>query len=174
MIARGPRYDTSACFALAGAVGLAAVSALHAAWALGSSWPAPDRKGLAGLVAGTDTMPGPIECCAVSVALAAASAVTAGAGGEHRAARLARIGVATALLARGVCGLTGQTRLLVPWTPSPHFTELDRRVYGPLCVVLAALAAARHTPQFRKNRRLAAQGGRHARRVRRVAGREPL
>jgi hypothetical protein len=33
-------------------------------------------------------------------------------------------------------GVTGWTVLLVPWTPSRHFQNLDRRFYGPFCLAL--------------------------------------
>ena len=86
--------------ALTGAAGLATAAGLHAAWATGSSWPATDRTRLADSVAGTPAMPEPSACWAVAATLAAAAGVTAGAGGQHQLAVLARAGVATALLAR--------------------------------------------------------------------------
>jgi len=129
-------------YALAAAAGLAAVSALHAAWATGSCWPAVDRRSLADTVAGARDMPGPAACLAVSAALAAAAAVTAGVGGEQPLAVTARAAVAVTLSARAATGLTGGTHLLVPWTPSARFVDLDRRLYGPCCGLLAALVAA--------------------------------
>lgn len=126
-------------FALGAAAGLAAVSALHAVWATGSCWPAADRQGLADAVAGTQQMPGPAACWSLSAALAAAAALNAGAGAGQRVAIVARAGVAATLLARAITGLSGRTHLLVPWTPSQRFIELDRRFYGPCCGLLAAL-----------------------------------
>jgi hypothetical protein len=128
--------------AAAGAGGLAVASALHAAWALGAAWPAPDRQTLAAVVAGTAEVPGAGACWLVAGALAAAAAVTAGVGGTHPIAIVARAGVTTALLTRAATGLTGQTHRLVSWTPSPRFAALDRRWYGPACGVLGVLAAA--------------------------------
>lgn len=128
--------------ALAGAAGLAAAAGLHAAWATGSSWPAPDRTRLADSVAGTPTMPPAAACWAVAATLAAAASITAGAGGQHRLAVLARAGAATALLLRAATGLTGRTRLMVPWTPSQHFVHVDRQVYGPICALLGSLTAS--------------------------------
>jgi len=127
--------------ALTGAAGLATAAGLHAAWATGSSWPATDRTRLADSVAGTPAMPEPSACWAVAATLAAAAGVTAGAGGQHQLAVLARAGVTAALLARAATGLTGRTHLLVPWTPSQHSVHLDRRVYGPTCAILGTLTA---------------------------------
>jgi hypothetical protein len=41
---------------------------------------------------------------------------------------------------RGALGLAGRTDLLVPWSTSARFREIDRRFYGPLCVTMAVLA----------------------------------
>ncbi len=87
-------------------------------------------------------MPNAAACWAVAAALAAAAGVTAGAGRQHRLAVLARAGVTAALLVRAATGLTGRTHLLVPWTPSQHFVDLDRRVYGPTCALLGTLTAS--------------------------------
>ena len=46
-------------------------------------------------------------------------------------------GVALVLAGRGAVGVAGRTGSIVPWTPSAHFTELDKRRYGPLCILLA-------------------------------------
>lgn len=134
--------------AVAGAVGLAGIAGLHAAWATGSSWPAADRARLADSVAGTTAMPDAAACWTVAAALALAAGVTAGIGGQHQLAVLARAGVTAALLLRAATGLTGRTHLLVPWTPSQHFVHLDRRMYGPTCALLGSLTATslRHWP----------------------------
>jgi len=120
---------------------LAAASVVHATWALGGSWPAADRRSLAESVAGSAEMPGALACGVVSAALAAAAALTAGVGADHSVAVLSRAAVAAALLARAGTGLAGRTGLLVPWTPSQHFVELDRRLYGPVCGVVGTLVA---------------------------------
>lgn len=85
----------------------------------------------------TEQMPPAVACFAVAGVLATAGLVV-GAGGQRWPARLARVGVAAGLLIRGVTGVTGRTRLLVPWTPSPSFQDLDRWCYGPLCLALGA------------------------------------
>lgn len=138
--------------ALASSSALAALAALHALWGLGAAWPAADRERLAELVAGTEQVPAPAACFVVAGGLATAAALVAGAGGQPGRrwaplARLARAGVAAGLLARGIAGVTGHTRLLVPWTPSAPFQALDRRRYGPFCLVLGAAVATSAGPR---------------------------
>ncbi|WP_199425329.1 DUF3995 domain-containing protein [Actinotalea solisilvae] len=124
-----------------GSAVLAAAAALHAVWAAGSAWPARDRRELANLVAGTDEFPGPVPCIAVAGALTLAAAlVTSEAGGAR--GRAARAALTVGFAVRGVAGAAGATRVLVPWTPSDRFVAMDRRFYGPLCLVIAALVAA--------------------------------
>lgn len=81
-------------------------------------------------------MPPAAACFGAAGALVVAAGLVAGAGGQRRPVRLARAGVATGLLIRGVLGVTGLTRLLVPWTPTANFRNLDRWRYGPLCLTL--------------------------------------
>jgi hypothetical protein len=133
---------------LLGATVLAGLSALHLAWAAGSSWPAGDRHELAEVMAGRDEVPSSAACVVVGVGLGCAAALVAGAGRDAPAARLARVGLAAGFLGRGVAGLTGNTRRLVPWVPQDRFVQLDRRYYGPLCCAIA-LSAARATGQPR-------------------------
>jgi hypothetical protein len=117
---------------------LLAIGGLHVAWALGSSWPAPDQASLGELVAGrTDSsLPGPAACLAVAGLVA---------GRPHRRPGLQRAGaagVAAVLAVRASAGLAGRTDLLVPGSVSPRFRRLDRRCFSPLCLALAAAAAS--------------------------------
>lgn len=133
--------------AVAGSAGLLALAGLHAAWGAGAAWPFRDRAALADAVVGAPDVPGPAACLAVSGALAAAGALVGGFPARRPALR--RLGVAgvTAVLAgRGALGLAGRTRLISPASASPRFTRLDRRVYSPLCLALAALAAQSALP----------------------------
>jgi hypothetical protein len=50
------------------------------------------------------------------------------------------------LTGRGALGLTGKTRLVSPSSASERFGRLDRRVYSPLCLVLAGLSALSALP----------------------------
>jgi len=43
-----------------------------------------------------------------------------------------------ALAGRVAVGVAGRTGSIVPWTPSTHFNDLDKRCYGPLCILLAS------------------------------------
>lgn len=120
-----------------GSAGLFAASALHVGWGAGASWPVADRRDLARLVAGTDTPPGPRASFAVAAALGCAAIISA-----RNDLRIVRAGVGLALVGRGVAGMAGRTRWLVPWTPAPRFVELDRRLYGPVSAGLGALVLA--------------------------------
>lgn len=125
---------------------LAAMAALHVGWGFGTSFPFSDRARLADSVAGTTDVPGRRECFTVAALLAGAAGLVADVipvDGTLR--RTGTVGVALVLAGRGAAGLTGNTGSIVPWTPSAHFVELDKRYYGPLCLLLAvgALLAAR-------------------------------
>lgn len=122
---------------------LAALSALHVAWGLGSSFPCADRTELADVVAGSSEVPPPGACYAVATALSGAAVLVAGAAPlPSRWRRTALVGVAAVLGGRGVLGLGCGTARIVPWRPSERFTTLDRRYYGPLCIALSAGALA--------------------------------
>jgi hypothetical protein len=99
------------------------LSAAHALWATGSSWPLKDRTKLANAVQGTDTVPGPAWCLAVSAGLAAG-------------VRFAPRATAVAFAARGVIGLARPT--LLPAGDKPPFPTLNARLYSPGCLILAA------------------------------------
>ena len=131
-----------AAFAVPATAGLLAAAALHAAWGTGASWPLPDRAALADAVIGRSEVPGPAACFAVSAALATAAAATAGWPARFPAVRRLAVGSVTAVLAgRGVLGLAGRTAMVSPGSESARFTRLDRRVYSPVCLALAVLAA---------------------------------
>jgi hypothetical protein len=126
---------------LAGAVVLGSLAALHLAWAAGATWPAGDRARLADSVAGLPRMPGRLACWIVAVGLGAAAAAVSGIGGRRHLVQFARVCIAAAFLVRGAAGVAGRTRWLIRWTPSARFVVLDRRYYGPLCLLIGASAA---------------------------------
>ncbi len=122
--------------------GLAGLAGLHVAWAAGSSWPLPDEAALADAVIGHDRVPSPAASLLVAGALAAGSAVVAGRPARaRRVQRIGATGVVAVLSMRGALGVAGLTHLVSPGSSSPRFLRLDRRVYAPLCLTLAALAA---------------------------------
>jgi hypothetical protein len=122
------------------AMGLAAASALHLAWAAGSTFPVSSSRELAELVVGTEEMPGPVACAAAAGALAISATSVAMRGPWAR--RIASI-TAAALLLRGAGGLAvGALHL---GRATEQFRTWDRRLYSPLCIALgggAALAAS--------------------------------
>jgi hypothetical protein len=123
-----------------GGCGLAGLAGLHAAWAAGSSWPFASRAELADAVVGTPDVPGPVACLAVSAALGTAAAFADGWPARHQALRRTGVaGAATVLAMRGGLGLAGRTDVIAPGSVSARFRRLDRTVYSPLCLLLAAL-----------------------------------
>lgn len=126
--------------AVKAAVTLAGIGALHIAWGRGSHFPLRSRKDLATAVFAGEEFPSTAACYVVGAALITASALTLGVGGRHWWARAGVNTVAGVLAIRGVAGVTGQTKNFFPDTRgAKKFAELDRKVYGPLCLVLAAL-----------------------------------
>jgi len=117
---------------------LAALSALHGAWAFGSSFPFRGRAELADAVVGTPAVPPPSACLSVAGALAGAAALIADVvPAPTILRRTAIVGVASALGVRGVLGLVGRTEALVPGSNSERFVRLDRQIYAPLCLSLS-------------------------------------
>lgn len=125
-------------------VGMLAAAALHVAWGRGSSFPAPDHETLAEAVIGARRgsgatsgpgVPSPMACYGVAAALAV-GAVGINTRGPWR--RLVALGVVAALGGRGAAGAAG---LMPQDDTSPVFRRWNHRLYSPLCLVLAALAA---------------------------------
>jgi hypothetical protein len=118
---------------------LATIAALHVGWGLGASFPFHDRQQLADSVAGSSATPGRRDCFAVAGLLAGAAGLVADVLPLGPTARRAGVlGVALVLTGRGAVGVAGRTGSIVPWTPSAHFNGLDKRYYGPLCLLLAS------------------------------------
>lgn len=126
------------------AVLLLAIAALHLAWAAGSTFPAASERDLARMVAGfegQEHMPPRPASALVAVALATAAYVALALAslcawplwGWSLAA--AGIILAFVFLARGVAAYLPAWRAKVPQEP---FATLDRRYYGPLCLVIGA------------------------------------
>jgi hypothetical protein len=118
---------------------LATIAALHVGWGCGASFPFDDREQLADSVAGSSATPGRRDCLAVAGLLACAAGLVADVlplGTTPRRAGV--LGVALVLAGRGAFGVAGRTGTIVPWTPSAHFNNLDKRYYGPLCLLLSS------------------------------------
>jgi hypothetical protein len=132
---------------VATAAALGALAGLHVAWGLGSSFPFRDADELADAVVGRRAVPPPGACFAVAGALLAATALVADVGGLPRSVqRLGVGGVAAVLATRAALGFAGRTDLAVPGSASPRFRRLDRGVYSPLCLALAAGALTARRP----------------------------
>jgi hypothetical protein len=122
---------------------LSALGVLHLVWATGSSWPLPDTDEWAGAVSGRPPgqNPGPVACVTVAALLGTAAALV---GGHPRSrpgvSRLGSAGVVATFMLRGALGLAGRTDLVSPGSTSARFRAADRRLYGPLCLAIAATA----------------------------------
>lgn len=123
---------------------LLAIGGLHVLWATGSRWPLPDREQFADTIAGRPAgkAPGPAACLAVAGLLGTAAALVSGRPrGAPIISRVGSAGVVGVLGTRGSLGLAGRTDLVAPGSTTERFRELDRRIYAPLCLAIAALAA---------------------------------
>ena len=83
-------------------------------------------------------MPSAGACLAVAALLSLGGSLVAGwPGGKSRLQRVGAAGVAATLAVRGLISVFG----LMPLT-SETFLWWDRRLYSPLCLLLAVLSAA--------------------------------
>jgi len=122
---------------------LAAIAALHLAWAARVWWPVREEAALARTIAGfrgIDRMPGPLACMVVAVAVLACLVLAADLSFAPGLTRLPSWIAATAsgiagtvFLGRGIAGFTPFWARLTPEEP---FRTLDRRYYSPLCILL--------------------------------------
>jgi hypothetical protein len=121
---------------------LAALAALHAAWALGWHWPGGDERAFAERVIGHGVTEAPPAAAtwAVAVALLAGAGVVraVATGSESRLLRRATWGVAGVLLARGAVFIP----LDLIGGLDEIYDRLDLAIYSPLCLALGAGAAA--------------------------------
>ncbi len=125
------------------ATALGGLAVLHLVWANGSSFPFSSRAELAEAVIGSESVPGPAACAAVAAGLSSAALLVGGRRLVPPRLRRVGVGVVTATLAtRGVLGLVGRTDVVSPVSTSARFRRLDRRLFAPLCLALAAGAAS--------------------------------
>jgi Protein of unknown function (DUF3995) len=124
------------------AAALLALALLHAYWARGGVWPAADEAELAQWAIGEihrTRMPPPraIALVAASLFLAAVDAVALGLPLDGLVDRLvvwSGVGLTGVFALRGIAGYTPFWRAA---HPGPAFTWMDKRVYSPLCILLA-------------------------------------
>ena len=121
-----------------------ALSALHAAWGLGSHWPCESEAVLvrtAGGTPGATKMYPPASCFVVAALLAGVAAWPLFAAGLLLEAwprwltPLAGAGIVAVFVGRGLAGYTSAWRRRFSAEP---FATLDRRAYSPLCLCLGA------------------------------------
>jgi uncharacterized protein DUF3995 len=133
-----PRTERQSKGALT-ATALLAIAGLHVTWGLGSSFPFRSREELADSVVGSSEVPPLGACMAVAAALAFAAVLVVGVVPLPKVPRtIALRTVASILLTRGVAGALGRTSALSPGSDSPAFQRLDKKIYAPLCLWLAA------------------------------------
>ena len=126
---------------------LAAIAALHVAWAFGVRWPAHDERGLVALVVGATgrTRLPPMFAClqaAAAIFIAGVVALMLAQSTDSRAvdAAVTVLGsfIALVFALRGVAAYVPAWRLRFSQQP---FATLDRYCYGPLSLLLAAVFA---------------------------------
>jgi hypothetical protein len=118
---------------------LCAIAGLHVMWGLGSSFPFRTREELADSVVGSDEVPSLRACVSVAAALVLSAILVARMVPLPHALRRYALRIVTTVLAtRGVAGAMGRTSTLSPGSDSPAFNRMDKRLYSPLCLWLAA------------------------------------
>lgn len=115
---------------------MAAIAALHLAWAIGFWWPIRDEAALARAVVGTKDitrMPGAVPCALVAVAVGFVASLPWTPGFPFQ--KLLLTGAALVFLGRGLVAYLPFWGNLSPEEP---FRRLDRQVYAPLCLAIGA------------------------------------
>lgn len=130
------------------AIVLGAIGALHAAWALGSTFPAADAASLARAVVGGDTFPSAAASAVVAGLLGTATVVIAARSfpqtrlGRRLPGLVTRPGV---VVIGAVLALRGAGGLIVSALGTPAtaatFRVLNFVAFSPLCIALAAALA---------------------------------
>jgi len=132
------------------AVTLFALAGLHVAWGRGSSFPFSDPDDLGDAVIGRTSVPSPAACFAVAGALTIAGALVADVPRLPRGVQhLGVTGVGLVLATRAGLGFSGRTDAVSRGSVSTRFRRLDRRLYSPLCLALAAGAMTSRRPTRR-------------------------
>jgi hypothetical protein len=129
---------------------LAAIAAMHAAWALGWRWPGHDDESLAERVvgAGAELPPEPLVWVVAGLLGATAAVVAAvGSGRRDRLVRAAAWSVAGVLLVRGAAYIP----IDLAGTLETEYARLDLAIYSPLSLALgvgAAIVARGPRPEY--------------------------
>lgn len=128
---------------------LAAIAALHLAWAARLWWPVREEAALARAVTGfrgMDHMPGVVASLAVAAAVFACLLLAADMSYARGLTRLPAWIVLVASACAGLVflgrGIAGFTAFWARLTPEEPFRTLDRRYYSPLCIAIGVGFAA--------------------------------
>lgn len=130
--------DVRSPVAVLTAVGLGSMGALHVLWGRGSTFPFRSRNDLNDHVVGQQVSPSTAACNVVAgLLVVAVVSVERSAHGSSVVAKVAAAGCGLVLGTRAVLGFTGRTHLAVPGSTSTNFCRNDRRVFAPICALLA-------------------------------------
>lgn len=124
---------------------LTVIAGVHFAWAFGVTWPATSEQDLVRRVAGfegVDQMPPPAASALVAVFLLLGCHIVLVVSGLSQALAPVWIYDIAIWVMVAVFALRGGATYTRAWralTPVDPFATMDRRYYGPLCLVLAVL-----------------------------------
>jgi hypothetical protein len=117
---------------------LGVLAVLHVTWAMGSSFPFQSRAELADAVVGRNTVPPPRASFSVASLLAIGAGLVLNLLSIPRGFRNGALTImAAVLLLRSAAGFSANTSRLSKGSDSERFRRLDRRLYSPLCLLLA-------------------------------------
>lgn len=122
---------------------LLTVSLAHFLWAIGSKWPVKDPALLAHTVIG---MPGVervprFASLIVALLVLAAAAIGSSLGDKDSGGLLLTLAGVALTLVFGLRGILGYTAWWRSRHPIEPFATLDRRIYSPLCLIVAVCFA---------------------------------
>ena len=122
---------------------LLTVSIAHFLWAVGSPWPIRDPDLLAKTVIGNPNIPRVprLASFVVAVLVLIAAIIGTSLGDEQSGGLLLTLAGAALAVVFGIRGVLGYT---APWRARfslEPFATLDRRIYSPLCLIVAACFA---------------------------------
>ena len=122
---------------------LLTVSIAHFLWAIGSKWPIRDPALLAHTVIGAPGVERVPRLAALVVALLvlAAAAIGSALGDKTSGGLLLTLAGIVLTLVFGIRGVLGYTSWWRARHPIEPFATLDRRIYSPLCLIVAVCFA---------------------------------
>lgn len=119
------------------------IAAIHANWPRGSAWPARDRKALADATFGGDDLPSATTTLLVAASLAFAGLMFL--RPSEPTSKIRRVGARATATVFGPRPALGFFGLMAHDQTSAAFRRWNRRLYSPLCPVLAILCCTGST-----------------------------